>query len=287
MIELGFFERALLEAVLAGALAGLVGTLVVLRRRAFFTTALTHATFPGAMVAGVLGFSVVLGSALFSIVLVALMTLIARVRGQGGQVAAGVVLTFGFALGALLQSANPSLPISVESFLVGSILTVGWADIALTAAVLLVAAIVLAVRGRHIVFATLDELGYRAAGYRPWVIEALTSALIAATVVAIMPAIGAVLAISLIVGPAAAARRLVSSTTAVLVLAPVLGALAAVIGVLLSRELAVAAGGAITVVVAAVVGLALIAGRMLDARRPRARAEHPAPPAAPRTLVSP
>jgi len=271
---IGFFERALIEAVLAGALAGLVGTLVVLRKRAFFTTALTHATFPGAMVAAVLGFSVVLGSAIFSIVLVALMTVISRARGQGGQVAAGVVLTFGFALGAIVQAANPSLPISVESFLVGSILTVGWADIGLTAAVLVIAGVVLAVRGRHIVFATVDELGYRAAGFRPWVAEALTVSLIAMTVVAIMPAIGAILAIALVVGPASAARLLVGSTTAVFAVAPVIGALAAVIGVVLSRELAISAGGAIALVVAALVALAVFARRVLPVRWRRDEAEH-------------
>lgn len=271
---IGFFERALIEAVLAGALAGLVGTLVVLRKRAFFTTALTHATFPGAMVAAVLGFSVVLGSAVFSVLLVALMTVIARARGQGGQVAAGVVLTFGFALGAILQAAHPSLPISVESFLVGSILTVGWSDITLTAIVLALAALVLALRGRHIIFATVDDLGYRAAGYRAWVAEALTVALIAATVVAIMPAIGAILAIALVVGPAAAARLLVTSTTAVFALSPVIGALAGVIGVVLSRELSVSAGGAITLVVAALVGLAVLARRLSGVRWRRDEAEY-------------
>jgi ABC-type Mn2+/Zn2+ transport system permease subunit len=271
---IGFFERAVIEAVLAGALAGLVGTLVVLRKRAFFTTALTHATFPGAMVAAVLGFSVVLGSAIFSIVLVGLMTVIARARGQGGQVAAGVVLTFGFALGAIVQAANQSLPISVESFLVGSIVTVDWADIALTAAVLVIAATVLALRGRHIVFATVDELGYRAAGFRPWVAEALTVALIAMTVVAIMPAIGAILAIALVVGPASAARLLVRSTSAVFALAPVIGALAAVIGVVLSREFAISAGGAVALVVAALVALAVVTHRFMPVRWKRDETKH-------------
>jgi zinc/manganese transport system permease protein len=263
---IGFFERALIQAVLAGALAGLVGTLVVLRKRAFFTTALTHATFPGAMVAAVFGFSVVLGSALFSVLLVALMTAIARLRGQGAEVAAGVVLTFGFALGAILQAANPSLPISVESFLVGSILTVDWADIGLTAAVLVVAVVVLAARARHIVFSTVDELGYRAAGYRAWVAEVIT--------VAIMPAIGAILAIALVVGPAAAARLLVSSTTGVFALAPAIGALAAVLGVLLSREFAVSAGGAITLVVAGLVALAAVGRRLFAVRWSRDEAQY-------------
>jgi zinc/manganese transport system permease protein len=280
---MGFFERALLEAVLAGGVAGLVGTFVVLRRRAFFTTALTHATFPGAVVAAVLGVSVVLGAAVFSIVLVALMTAISRVREQGAQVAAGVVLTFGFALGALLQSANPSLPISVESFLVGSILTVSWGDIALTGVMFGIAVAVIALRGRHLVFSTVDELGYRAAGYRPWVAETIIVALIAGTVVVIMPAIGAILAIALIVGPAVAARQLVSSTNAVLVIAPAIGAASAVAGVFLSREFSVAAGGAITVVIATVVGIAVVLGRMLHARPAGTAVSAPAP--APRTLM--
>lgn len=283
---MGFFERAIIEAILAGAVAGLVGTFVVLRRRAFFTTALTHATFPGAVLAAVLGVSVVLGAAVFSVLLVALMTLIARIREQGGQVAAGVVLTFGFALGALLQSANPSLPIAVESYLVGSILTVGWSEIALTAAMLALTVIVLTVRGRHLVFSTFDDLGYRAAGYRPWVAEATIVALIAGTVVVIMPAVGAILAIALIVGPAVAARQLVSSTTAVLAIAPVLGAASAVVGVVLSRELAIAAGGAITVVVAIVVGLAMLIGRALPQRRAqRTPVNGTSPASVPRTLV--
>lgn len=271
---LGFFERALIEAVLAGALAGLVGTLVVLRKRAFFTTALTHATFPGAVLAAVLGVSIVLGAAVFSILLVVLMTAIARFRGQGGQVAAGIVLTFGFALGAIVQAANPSLPISVESFLVGSILTVGWDDVLLTAIVLVTAALTLAARGRHIIFATVDELGYRAAGFRPWVAEAITVTLIAMTVVAIMPAIGAILAISLVVGPAAAARALVGSTTAVFALAPAIGALAAVLGVVLSRAFAISAGGTIALVVAALVGLAVAARRLRTVRWRGHEAQH-------------
>ncbi|TFD47801.1 hypothetical protein E3T55_14705 [Cryobacterium frigoriphilum] len=44
---MGYFAQALLAAVTIGALSGLVGTLVVLRRRTFFAQALTHATFPG------------------------------------------------------------------------------------------------------------------------------------------------------------------------------------------------------------------------------------------------
>ena len=161
---MGYFERALLASIVIGAGAGFVGALVVLRRRTFFAQALTHGTYPGAVAAAALGVSVPLGAAAASVVLVAVMSAIARVRRQGAQVAAGIVLTGGFAAGALLQAVIPGLPVRAESLLVGSILTVTDADIVLAAAVAVIAVAAVAVFGKEIAFSTFDPSGFRAAG---------------------------------------------------------------------------------------------------------------------------
>jgi manganese/iron transport system permease protein len=253
---MGYFERALLAALLIGSLSGLVGSLVVLRRRTFFTQALTHATFPGGVAAALLGVNVLFGAAVAAVVLVGVMTLLGRVRGQGGSVASGLVLTAGFALGALLQGLNPSLPLHVDTFLVGSILTVTAGDIALAAGVLVLAVAILALVGKEIVFSTFDRTGFRAAGYREWPIELLTLGLITATVVVAMPAVGSILAIALIAAPAAAARLVVRTSTQLFVLAPVVGSVAAVGGLLLSRALAVSPGATIALTAAAIFVLA-------------------------------
>jgi zinc/manganese transport system permease protein len=254
---MGYFERALLAAVVIGAGAGFVGALVVLRRRTFFAQALTHATYPGAVAAAALGVSVPLGAAVASIVIVAVMAGIARVRRQGAQVAAGVVLTGGFAAGALLQASLPGLPVHAESFLVGSILTVTEQDILLAACVAIVAVLAVAAFGKQIVFSTFDPAGYRAAGYREWPIELLVLALIAASVVSSLPAVGAILAIALIAAPAAAARFVVASYRGVLLVAPLIGAASGVIGVLVSRGFAVAAGPSIALSATAFFALAM------------------------------
>jgi len=264
---MGYFEKALLAAVLIGALSGLVGTLVVLRRRTFFAQALTHATFPGAVAAALLGISIPLGAALASVLIVGIMTALGRVRRQGSQVASGIMLTAGFALGVLLQALNPSLPVHVESYLVGSILTVTDGDVILAGAVLAAAVLAAVFLGKEILFSTFDRTGYRAAGYREWAIEALTLVLIAATVVSVMPAVGAILAIALIAAPAAAARLLVHSAAQIALLAPVIGAAAGVVGVLLSRALDVAAGPAIALTAAACFLLALGARALATRRR--------------------
>jgi ABC-type Mn2+/Zn2+ transport system permease subunit len=248
---MGYFEKAVLAAILIGALSGLVGALVVLRRRTFFAQALTHATFPGAVGAAILGVSIPLGAAVASVGIVGIMTALGRVKRQGSQVASGIVLTAGFALGVLLEALNPSLPVHVESFLVGSILTVDTTDVVLAGVVLAVAALVLLFFGKEIMFSTFDGNGYRAAGYKEWPVEVLTLALIAATVVTAIPAAGAILTIALIAAPAAAARLLSRTTTQIFLLAPVIGAASGLIGVLLSRAFDVAAGPAISLIAAA------------------------------------
>jgi manganese/iron transport system permease protein len=151
----------------------------------------------------------------------------------------------------LLQAVNPSLPVHVESFLVGSILTVDTTDILLAGVVLALAALVLLFFGKEILFSTFDANGFRAAGYKEWPVELLSLALIAATVVTAIPAAGAILTIALIAAPAAAARLLARTTTSIFVIAPLIGAASGLIGVLLSRALDVAAGPAISLVAAA------------------------------------
>lgn len=254
---MGYFERALVAAVVIGALAGFVGALVVLRRRTFFAQALTHATYPGAVHAAALGVSVPLGAAVASVVIVGVMTAIAGVRHQGAQVAAGIVLTGGFALGALLQAVIPGLPIQPESLLVGSILTVSESDILLATVVLVASVVLVAGFGTRIVFSTFDPAGYRAAGFRERPVEALVLGLTAATVVSSLPAVGAILAIALLAAPAAAARLVMPTFRGVLLAAPVIGAASGVIGVLVSRFAAVAAGPAIALAATSFLLLAL------------------------------
>jgi zinc/manganese transport system permease protein len=254
---MGYFERALLASIVIGAGAGFVGALVVLRRRTFFAQALTHGTYPGAVAAAALGVSVPLGAAAASVVLVAVMSAIARVRRQGAQVAAGIVLTGGFAAGALLQAVIPGLPVRAESLLVGSILTVTDADIVLAAAVAVIAVAAVAVFGKEIAFSTFDPSGFRAAGYREWPVELLVLGLTAAMVVSALPAVGAILAIALIAAPAAAARLIVPTYRGILLAAPVIGAASGIIGVIASRALAVAAGPSIALAATAFFLLAL------------------------------
>ncbi|MFC6235927.1 metal ABC transporter permease, partial [Leucobacter soli] len=203
---MNYFALAALELALLGLLGGVAGTLIVLRRRSFFAVALSHATFPGGVIFAIAGANLLIGQALFALLLVLMMTLLSRVPGQGRQVASGVVLSFGFALGALLSSLNPGLGVPVDALLVGSPLSVTGADVTATAVVLALSLIVAGVMARRILFHTFDPVGFETAGFRSWPIELAVTGIVAASVVVAMPAVGAILGVAVLIGPAAAAQ---------------------------------------------------------------------------------
>lgn len=242
---MSYFALAALEITLLGLLSGIAGTLIVVRRRSFFAVALSHATFPGGVIFAVLGYNLLLGQALFALLLVLVMTALSRVPGQGRQVASGVVLALGFALGTLLTSLNPGLGVPVEALLVGSPLSVSAADIAATGVVLALSLFIAALFARRILFHTFDPAGYAAAGFRAWPVEFAVVGLIAAGVVVAMPAVGAILGVAILIAPAAAARLLAPRIEWVPPLAALLGIGSGLAGLWASRQFDLAAGGAI------------------------------------------
>ena len=259
---MSYFALAALEITLLGLLSGIVGTLIVVRRRSFFAVALSHATFPGGVLFAVLGYNLLLGQALFALLLVLIMTALSRVPGQGKQVASGVVLAFGFALGTLLTSLNPGLGVPVEALLVGSPLSVSVFDIVTTAVVLVLSLLVAAFFARRILFHTFDPVGFAAAGFRPWPVELAVVGVIAAGVVVAMPAVGAILGVAILIAPAAAARLIAPKIEWVPALAAVLGVASGLAGLWASKQFDLAAGGAIGLATTLVFMVALLWKRL-------------------------
>jgi ABC-type Mn2+/Zn2+ transport system permease subunit len=267
-------QRALLEAVLAGALCGAVGVHVVLRRLSFFTMALTHATFPGLVIAALLGISLFFGTAAFGVVVVLVVVALSRRRGLDSSTATGVVLAGGFALGVVLISSQQGFTRDLTAFLVGSILTVEPSDLAITAGATVAVLGLLVLLHKELVLAAFDPVALEAMGYRVVVLDVALLIAIEITVVTSIPAMGTILAVALIVAPASAARLWTDRVGVAMVASAALGAASGVVGLWVSHRFDVAAGAAIALVAAGVFGLAWVAspGSGRAGRDARARA---------------
>jgi manganese/iron transport system permease protein len=240
-----YARRALLEALLVGALCGVVGVHVVLRRLSFFTMAMTHATFPGVVLAALVGVDLLLGSGLFGVLVVLGVTWLSSRPRSDPSAAVGVVLSAGFALGVVLLSAQAGFTRDLSAYLVGSILTVQTADVVKTAAVLVVVAGVLAALGKELVLGAFDRDGLVALGYPARRLDLLLLLLIELTVVTSVPAVGTILAVALVVAPAAVARLWCDRIGPMTAVAAGIGMASGAVGLAVSQLVEVAAGAAI------------------------------------------
>lgn len=286
---LPFMARALAEAVLLGVLGGMVGVLVVLRRLAFVTDALTHTVFPGVVVgfiaAGTGG--VLWGALAAGLASAALFTVLARHRRVTEDASLAILLTGFFAVGVILVSRRRAYTSDLTAFLFGRILTVDAGQVLATAVLLTAVAATLAALRKELLLRAFDPAGAAAMGYRVGRLDLVVNLLVALVVVAGVRAVGTVLVVALLVVPAAAARLVTDRLATLTVLAAVFGALGGWLGLAASFEASVGYGVRLAsgaTVVLALVGIylaALVAGRGLPSvravtrRRPGRRAGRP------------
>ena len=265
-----YMQRALVEVLALGALAGAVGVFVVLRRLAFVGDALTHTVFPGVVIAHLLGQSLLLGALAFGVLSAVLLTGLGANRRVGADAALAILLTSFFSLGVVLVSRTRSFTADLTVFLFGRVLAVDRTDLAQTLAVAAVVALVLVALRKELVLRAFDPDGASAMGYRTGALDLVLNLLIVLVVVAAVESVGTVLVIALIVVPAAAARLLADRVATLTLVACLLGAAGGWLGLAISYEVSVdhgvrlAAGATIVVVL---VGLFLLAAAVAPLRR--------------------
>src|SRR3569833_4098315 len=165
---LPFMARALAELLVLGARAGTVGVLILLRRLAFMTDALTHPVFPGVVIGYLCtGEGGVFRGALAAGLLTAvLLTLLTRHRAVTEDTALAVLLTTFFAVGVVLVSRESGYTADLTAFLFGRELTETGPQLAQTLAVTVVVVGTLFLLRRPLLARAIAPYGAAAAGPR-------------------------------------------------------------------------------------------------------------------------
>jgi ABC-type Mn2+/Zn2+ transport system permease subunit len=267
-------RRALVEAVLVGALSGVVGVHVVLRRLPFFTVTVAHATFPGVVLATIVGFGALTGGLLFALALVVVVYAAGADRRLDTSTLVGVALAGSFGIGAMLQSTQDGFTKDLAAVLVGSILTVQRDDLVVTVAVSAAVLGFLAAFHKELVLRAFDEQGSEALGY-PRLLDLALLVAVAATVVTTVPVVGTMLSVALLSVPALTARLVARSVAGAMLAAPAYGAASGGLGLTASAEWDISAGAAIALASAALFALTwaatVVADAMSGARAAQAR----------------
>lgn len=257
-LELAFMQRAALGCIAIGVAAPLLGCWAVSRRLVYLTDAMSHALLAGVAAAALVGAGLLAGAfaaALVMALLVALLTVQVRVPEDS---AIGVVGQGLFALGVIGVSLRQGDPRVLSHVLFGNPLTLSWGDVAAQGALAATVVIAAWLMTPLLMATTFDSVHARTVGIRVGLVETVLIVGLGLVVVIGLTTVGVLMAVTLAVAPAVAARLLLSRMSSILPLAAAFGVLAGVVGLLLSYHLSAPTGPLIAVVAVAEVALAAL-----------------------------
>ena len=246
-----FFRHGLLAATMIGALCGLMGVYIVLRKMSYIGHGLSHSVFGGAVVSYLMGWNFYLGAGAWGFLSALLINATGRKRGIGADAAIGIITTASFALGVALISKTRSFTRDFEAALFGNILGVTPRDLWIIAIVGAVVAAAVFWGYKQLLFSTFDPELARVYGVATRWVETGFALALAATIVASLNVVGATLIAAAIVIPPTTARLLTDSFARMLLLSVLLGAWSGGFGMLLSFWFDIASGAAIVLLATA------------------------------------
>jgi zinc/manganese transport system permease protein len=204
-----FMVNALEAGTIVAVTAGVIGWFMVLRRQTFAGHTLSVMAFPGASAALLLGMSAAAGFFVFSTAAALVIGAAAgRSRSNRAQESAvtGAVQAFGLACGFLFLSLYTGVLSNYETLLFGSFLGITTSQVRVLALVAVVALAVLALAGRPLLFASVDEGVARARGVPTRTLGLGFLVLLGLAVAETAQITGALLVFALLVAPPATAQ---------------------------------------------------------------------------------
>jgi ABC-type Mn2+/Zn2+ transport system permease subunit len=246
LADIPFLREALFELVLLAITGGVLGAWVVLRRLAFFSHAAGSATFPGLVVADASGVSPTIAGLAVALGYAGGVQRAGRAGREHGEGTA-LLLVAALAAGVILASDVFESGAVVDRLLFGTLLGLGATDLAVSAAVALVATVAAIALGRTWSAVGFDPDGARALGLPTGRADLLLLGLVAVAAVAAIPAVGALLVTAVYVLPAAAARMLTGSIRGLIACALALALAEGILGLYLAYWLDIPPGPPVAV----------------------------------------
>jgi zinc/manganese transport system permease protein len=264
-VEFGFMRRGLVGCLAIALGCGPIGTILVLRRMSLMGDALSHAVLPGAALgfifAGLWLPAMTLGGVAAGLAVALLSGLVTRLTPLREDASFAAFYLISLALGVLLVSTRGS-NVDLLHLLFGSILAIDDTALVLIGVIATLTLLGLAVIYRPLVVECFDPGFLRAVGGRGGLVHTLFLALVVFNLVAAFQVLGTLMAVGLMMLPAAAARFWVRELSSLSATSSGVAVASGFLGLLLSYHLDLPSGPAIVLVA----GLAYLASVLFGPR---------------------
>ena len=249
-LAFAFMRRALVAAVLIGAVASVLSCYLILKGWALMGDAISHAVLPGIVLAFVLGLPLAAGAfaaGLFCATATGYLKENSRIKEDTVM---GVVFSGMFGLGLVLF-VKVETDQHLNHILFGNILGVAWRDVVETALIAGVTLAIVLAKWRDLLLYCFDPQHARAIGLPVRLIHYGLLTLLALTIVVSIKAVGIILVVAMLVTPGATAYLLTDRFPSMLAISAAVAVGASVLGTLLSFHIDAATGPVIVLLQAA------------------------------------
>jgi len=249
-IDYGFMRMALVAVLLIAPLYGLLGTMVVDGRMAFFSDSLGHSAMTGVALGVLMGLQTpVWAMVIFGVLYAALLTWVKARGAASTDTTIGVFSATGMALGVVLLSRNGGFA-KYSSYLIGDLLAITTGDLIAVTLVLLVTVVYWCVTYNHLLLTSVSGALAASRGVRTRLMETTFACLLAVVVMLSIRWVGVLIISAMLVLPSAAARNLARNVRGYHLLAIVIALVCGVLGLLLSFAWGTASGATIVLALA-------------------------------------
>ena len=250
-----FLMRALLGGLGVALAAGPLGAFIVWRRMAYFGDTLAHSGLLGVMLGIVLNINPELGVVATCLTVAVALVLLQRQRWLAADTLLGILAHTSLSLGLVTLAFLETVRVDLVGYLFGDILAISPTDLYWIWGGAMLALAALAWLWRPLLAATVHEELAQVEGVPVFAVRLAFMLLIAIVIAVAMKVVGILLITSLLIIPAAAARRFAHSPEGMAVLASGLGCVAVGAGLWASLRWDTPAGPSVVVAAATLFAL--------------------------------
>ncbi|HEY5557843.1 metal ABC transporter permease [Acetobacterium sp.] len=243
-----FMKDALLAILLITPLFGLLGTMIVSNKMAFFSDALGHGAFTGIAIGSLIGLvSPIFAAVAFSIVFALVITVIKNKSRASTDTIIGVFSSIAIALGLVLMSLGGSFN-KYSSYLIGDLLSITTSEILILIGAFIIVIFLWSVIFNKLLMVSINQSLARSRGVNTLLVEMIFTTMIAVIVTISIQWVGLLIINSLLVLPAAGARNITSNVRQYTLVSVMIAVFSGISGLIASYYLNTATGATIVLV---------------------------------------
>lgn len=261
-----FMQHALLSSLIVGAVCAVLSCYVVLKGWSLMGDAISHAVFPGVIVAFWLGLPISFGAFVAGLLCAVSVGFLKNNTRIKEDTLMGIVFAGMFAMG-LVMFTKIDTDQHLKHILFGNLLGISHDMLVQTMVICAVILGVVLLKGKDLLLYCFDPSHARVAGLSPRVLHYGLLILLSATIVVTMFAVGVILVVAMLISPGITAFVLCRRFHTMLAVAVISSCLTSFLGVILSFHLDSATGATIVLLQAMVFALAVVISKIKQKRQ--------------------